>query len=696
MAIVKYVKQDGTGDYTDISAAFTDMLISGVAATGSITEYFMNVDGGTYYGSLTGYIPYSGSFNIIGSGTFFSPTTIAVSGEYLDSMSYNLSIENFIIDASGISSNVFSVPSGFGLNIKDTQVLESDYVVENSGSFFSDGLQSCGSGIGYGIWSDGYVDLNNTKLADFGTGVYGGNISIENSSIWSCYDGISTSTDHTTQIETTLIYDCENYTINSASGDLYIAQSTIDGIINGSDTLLNINTSIVTDSGYVIQGSYQTDSIVSNSCLYVSGYSSANISGSNNINIDPQYHDSSIGDYRLVLAQTTGSAAIEHVERPDFASGVEIAVETAQFKVFDFQGKTEMTQFLPYVYKQGSTILFSDYNKEIKFAKSINNRKYLFQLYANAQFSEYNVPTSPSFNVSETSVDQYPYDWYYESISTTQIDNDNSYMIPASIVNVESIANKNLGNFANDVLYYHMNISNIKAYNQLLYAGVAYDKRIAEPGRSVLWILDGGNQTLIKQNAFTGDTMYKYPLMCGPLDRGYIRPSGLIYVGVEGDSYRFILESDPNIEFLADGENGDFKWIPTHLNTKYDLRGLLTYKDSVFVTGTEYYEDIDNRSSFPSGLGEGRLLWYSNNDLFYNYIRRPETTNGPRMNTLASGNSYPTDLTMYEDGSLFVSDYMIDSGIYKYQLAYDYGMVQQSYDNETRVLLREEYEDVDL
>jgi hypothetical protein len=56
---------------------------------------------------------------------------------------------------------------------------------------------------------------------------------------------------------------------------------------------------------------------------------------------------------------------------------------------------------------------------------------------------------------------------------------------------------------------------------------------------------------------------------------------------------------------------------------------------------------------------------------------------------------YPTDITVYEDETLMISDYS-QPKIYKYNFAYDYAIVGTSYDNLTQILLREDYNDVDL
>ena len=63
---------------------------------------------------------------------------------------------------------------------------------------------------------------------------------------------------------------------------------------------------------------------------------------------------------------------------------------------------------------------------------------------------------------------------------------------------------------------------------------------------------------------------------------------------------------------------------------------------------------------------------------------------------LHENNKLPTDLTVYEDGNIFVADYANISGIYRYKFAYDYAIVEEQYEKLSRVLLREYYPEVDF
>ena len=700
ITLTKYVYENGAGDYPDIETAFNAMLASGVAATGDITAYTMLVDSGVYTGSLSGYIPYSGIFTIQGAACLFNlDKALSISGAYADPPvpNANLVLNDMSLTGSGITDPIIPIISGFGVKLQNVQLVNCAYIAHiTDGYLITKSVQANGLGSQYFVNGTGIVDIVDTSISNFGTGIYINDITISNSNIFENDIGVLTPSGTIIDIVSSLIYN-NTTEIQAGSGELVIQDSTISGEITISNTLLEIERSIIVGdiTGTALSGSYIHDSRINES-----GYSdTTNITEHNNIYGDPLFNSSTYGDFRLQLKNTDGSPCIEHLDNPNIASGVTVTVDQAQLKIYDKKGATQLYDFLPYVYTQGATLVLSSYGKETKFSDTISKFKDLtYDLLATINFSEKNVQVKPSFDPDKNGIDRYPFDFDYKTIDSTQIESHNKYLIPRSIVNVDDILPKYLtSNLTSNVMYKNISTKNIVVYDQQNYRGVAYDSDLSTLDTSITWIIDGGNQSLIKSNSFTGEQINTYPLLSTLPTKTFIQPSGLIYVGVEGDYYKFRREDDPNIELLGENENGYFQWICTDMNTKYDIRGILSYKNNLFLTASDYKtQDVTDRSIVPSGEPLGKILWYTNNDLFYNYIKRPGDADGPKESVLSSGNFYPTDITAYEDGSLFIADYTYASGIFKYKLAYDYALVQSSYDNETKVLLREAYNNVDL
>lgn len=699
--LIKYVRQDGTGDYTNITTAFNDMLVSGVAASGDITDYVMDVGSGYYAGVISGFIPYSGTFNIIGSGSYLQLVSgLFLTGTYAYSTVPNLHIENFTIDCSGLTTNWYTIPSGFGLKLKTVQLLNDTKGILNLGGVSQiDNISSCGiSGSStYFIYdvSGNYNSISNSYISDYGTGVYCKNISINNSTIHDNYLGVGYTTNHSTNIIDTLMYNNVS-DINVNSGYLYLTTSTFNSPIYITNTYI-IADRIISSSAINISGSALSGSIVENSCIYPGTPLHSNISGSYNINSNPKFNDVSIKDYRLQFKQTAGSPCVEVKPNLNLDSSISFGIDTSRFSISDAKGPINPNEFLGYVYTQDDTIVFSDYNKEIFFAEQMNYYKNLkYEISLDVMFDELNVLTKSAFDSNNNLPDSYPWDWDEAQINTAQITKYNTYIVPRSVIDIESIISSKIGVLPSSISYNKINKENIKVFTKFDYRGITTDYNQSNAGQSIVWLIDGANQTLVQQNLYTGEEIGRYPLLCNKGTKSTIRPSGLIYTGVRGDYYTFIKQTDPNIELLGLTELGEFYWIPNSINTTMDVRGIKCYKDNLFITCSQYPISVTDRTIVPSGNPIGRLLQYDSNNIYFNYIKSPGETNGPLMHNLASGNYYPTDVTIYEDGTLFIADYLSTSGIYKYTPAYDYALVSSSYDNETRVLLREQYDNIEI
>lgn len=699
--ISKTVRQDGTGDYTNITTAVNDMLISGVAAAGDITSYLLDVDGGSYSGTISGFIPFSGTFNIIGSGTYFCLVSgiSTMTGTYATSYTPNLNIENFTINCSGLPTHLFTVPSGFGLRLKNVQLLNNISGILNSGIVQLDEVESCGISGTSTYFINGasgeLVSLINSSISNYGTGVYSNNVYIDNSNIYENYVAVYYGNSFNINTINSLFYGNIS-DINVGSGNLYLNNSTFNSPIYINNTYILADRIISASPLINISGLAQTGSSVTYSCLYPGSTLHPNISGGYNINLDPKFNDASNRDYRLQFKQTTGSPCVEVKLNSNIDSSISFNLDTSKLRLYDNQGAININEFLKYIYTQDDTLVFTDISNEISFAEKMDLFNQLkFELFVDLLFEESNVLTSESFNSNSNLADSFPWDWNETNVSTTEILKYNTYIVPRSIVKIDDIINSKIGILPTNISYKEIVKDNIKVYNKSDFRGVSYDYNQSVPGQTVIWLIDGTNQSLVKQDVYTGEELGYYPLLCNQ-SRSMIRPSGLIYTGVRGDYYTFIKQDDPNIELLGLTELGDFYWIPVTINTKFDLRGIKNFKDNLFITASQYPIDITNRTIVPSGEPLGKLLQYNSNDKFFNYIKSPELADGPRIYDLASGNYYPTDITVYEDGTLFIADYLSTSGIYKYDLAFDYALISTSYDNLTRVLLREQYDNVEI
>jgi len=699
--LYKTVRQDGGGDYTDFVTAVSSILASGLAATGQYDSYVLSVDSGVYSGYFIANVPFSGSLSIIGSGTWWYPQGASViSGiSPLGSLS-NVELSNFsIVGTSPL--HIFDIYSGASMKLYDTELINITNGILNSGTVTIENVSSQGLGVVSGgcfLEDYGRSLIDNSRIAYFVSGIYTSDCMITNSIFNDNNQHIISNNSGLISVSNIAINGGgSGIVFNNPSGELYISSSSIKSHcpININDINLYVNTSILYGSTYCITGSVLTG-VLSDVCMYPSGTLISLTQ--NNVKIaDPQFKDSANSDLRLVFKQTTGSPCVEVKDQEILSSSVDLYTEQAQFDIKDSRGTPATYTFTDFIYKQGNTLLLSDYMKEIKFAKAVenfSNLNYRVEMIANFEVS--GVSVRGAFNRIDA---PFPYDWNYKTFNTTEITNRHKYIIPRSVVDVVEAITDYVGPYIPRVVFNKIDKRHITPYLYADYRGVAFDYDLSVPGKAVVWMIEGNNQTLVQLNAYTGERLAEYPLFVPSMyGEAYVRPSGIIKVGVEKDEFKYVLESDPNYELLSKNDNGRFDWISTELDTHKDARGLLAYKGNLYMTVTEYNpQSILDRDSIPMYSGSvGKLVRYNNNDTFEHYIANYTTQAGPSGFLLGSGNSYPTDITVYEDGSLLVADWAQRDSLFRYKLAYDYALVQSSYDTETRVLLREYYDNVEL
>jgi hypothetical protein len=701
-SLTKTVNITGTGDYTDLVPAIADILNSGLASSGEYTDLYLIVDSGYYTGYFSADIPYSGSLNIVGNnGSWFEPTaTCSLSGIYDGTQ--NFTISNFRVVCSGISTAAFSIASGAAATFDDNRFIDTTIGISNSGQLTILSTEAHGTGSNSMFVSSpaGSVQFKNSSLGYFGVAASGATFSINSTSFIDNSVAIK-STDYVA-ISDSLVVGISGIIMNTTAGSVSLSNVTMDTsweCLNLNDASINAERCVFeSDYTYSVIGTTVTG-LISDSCFNSGTWDpTLSISGAGNITDDPYFNNTTVYDYRLVLRDTVGSPCVELVNNNTLSSEVTLITDQGHLSLSNSAGLINNQFFREFIYKQGNTLLFSNYGKETKLADlAYSAYPTEYSLYAIAEFSVFDIPLFASIDASVAgSSAPFPFDWDLKTFSTPEIVENKEYVIPRSVLNVSEAISGYIGLFLDNIIFGQMNKKMINPYLIKQLKGVSLDYGASENGSPVMWLLEGSNQFLSKINIYTGETLESYPLFTQSRESLYIYPSGLIPAGVFQDKYKFVLESSPQSEFFSDTEDGRFRWIATSIDSKKDIRGILAYKDNLYITLSEYNSPVENRSVTPTGFALGKLFIYSNNHLFEHYIANYTMEYAPSEFLLASGNEYPTDITVYEDGTFYIADYLNSSGLFKYKLAYDYALIRSSYDRDSLVILREDYSDVTI
>lgn len=692
------VRKDGAGEYTDLVSGIVGILASGVAATGVYTELNLLVDSGYYAGSFSAEIPFSGSLNIIGSGAaWFEPTaTCSISG-YYDGES-NFSLRQFRVIGSGISSALFSIYPNTQCEFNSVNFIETANGFVNSGILILDHCNAHGDNTGtLAVSPTGSLQVFDSSICYYAVGLSGIYVICQGSELFDNQVGVSSSSE--ILLDHVLIEGSSGILMSCTSGTAILDNVTIDTNWQCMNLTyvpnVRINKSIFeTASSYSITGS-TVSGVINNCCFNTAVWNPAlSLSGLNNFSSDPEFHDTTVYDYRLNFRDTIGSPCIEVADQGILASGVTVNTEQSQLVFSDKRGNINSQLFSPFVYKQGNTLLFSDYGREELFGDILQSYyPELYQLYTRLTFTVYNPRLIPAIDANKW---LFPFDWDFKRFDTTEITSEHEYVIPRSVFNVSQGISGLVGEYFNSVLFDKIDKSMIVPYLNKDLRGVSFDFDASTQQNPVAWVIEGSNQILNKITPYNGETLESYPLLVSTREKTYIYPSGLIPAGVYKDKYKYLLESNPQEEFFSDSDDGRFKWIATGLDEHKDVRGILGYKGNLFITISDYSNPIEDRTTTPTGLAVGKILMYSNNNTFEHYIANYTMDKAPVQLLLASGNDYPTDITVYEDGTFYIADYLNPSGLYQYKPAYDYALMQSSYDRESLVILRENYENVEL
>jgi len=685
--------------YIDIVTGINALIASGVAS-GTIDEFYLYVDDSYYTGVFDAVVPNSGSFYIIGSGTYFAPQDTC--NVYTEGDG-TFNINTISIIGEDTSNWLFNISGSSSLIFKDSSIVSPlNGVTTESGTLIMIDSYTGGSGAGT-FFSGNAIDINNTSISNFALGVYSSDSSIKKSNIIECTTGIQIPLSGSTYIEDTLIHDGTYGILKTIGATVNINQSTIEAVypIYGSGGILIVESTIMDSVTRCINGFLASGSYIENAGLYPSGWLVADVinapSGVNISNAAAVFNNATIGDYRLKFDYSNGSPYVEHIPS-NVPSDVTLRTEISNITFSDDTGTISDLNAQNFIYKQSNSLLFSDYNKEIEFAYFMNSHKNI-EYFANTQatFSIYEQNLQSCF--SQTGAHPEPFDWDLKTIESVEIVEDPTdlqYVIPRSFINLEPIVDNKIGLIGEEFRFDKMTKANVTVYNKEDARGLAYDYDLSSPGEPMAWRIDGRNQLLVKLNLFTSEEIQVYPILSPNLsDNNVTLIKGLIYVGPRDNKYRFIDILNPQKEYIGETEAGHFKWIDTTINTQFDARGILTYKNNLYITGTKYSEDIYDRTAIPQLSGEGTLLRYYNDNTYTHYLTALDSL-GSRKIPLNINNTLPTDITVYEDGSLLVVDYSNYSELFRYRFAYDYAILDEQYDKLSRVILREYYPSVNF
>jgi len=692
-------------DYLDIVTGINALIASGVAS-GAIDEFYLYVDDSYYTGVFDASVPNSGAFYLIGSGTYFAPQDTC--NVYTEGDNGLFSIEGVTIIGEDTSNWLLNISGSSLLQLERSPIISPfNGITTISGTLSMTDSYAAGSGNGT-FYSGGTINLTNSDISNFAIGIYSSNSYVSVSHMTECTIGIQIPVSGLTYVIDTLIHDGHFGIVRSLGSTITINTSTLESVIpiGGSSGTINIESTILDSAVRCIHGFLESGSYVTNCGLYPVGWNAADVvnepSGTNLKYDDPKFNDPIIGDYRLKFDYVDGSPYVEHTSK-EIPSGVTLTTEISNITFSDKKGTVKDLQAQQFIYKQGHSLVFSDYNKEVEFAYYIAKHDDM-EWFANTQanFSVYEQNLKSCF--SQDGNHPEPFDWdlkTFESVEIVDSPTDLQYVIPRSYLDLLPIVTDKIGKIGEEFRFDKMSKRNIKAYNKDDARGITYDYDLSEPGSPMAWRIDGRNQLLTKINIFTGEALEVYPLLSVELSENNItKVKGLVYVGPRDDKYRFTDILNPSKEYIGETEAGHFKWVDTSLNPQFDARGILAYKNNLYITGTRYNRDVYDRTVVPdldgSGINApGRLLRYYNSHKFSHYTTSLDSM-GPRQMSLDKNNTLPTDITIYEDGNLLIADYANYSGLFKYRFAYDYALLQEQYDKASRVLLREFYPSVNF
>jgi len=629
----------GSAEGDDSGDDWDNAITSITALTGKLAfaddDVIVFMDDGFYSGNII--LSISHQVTIIGGYSYdFSIGTYGSTSSYMTRLSLGSCTNTSPVKFSNVEF-FNSITNNDVMELVNVEFDSNDCII-NNGTLLINGVNAYGLGVFLNNHSE-IESINRLTISGFTKGILSdSNIkNINNSVISNCLNGVEISmADSDININNSLIYNSFIGVLTNTS--VNFNQSTVL-CVTPSSSVSYTNLDSVLDDNY-------------------DAYSFA----------DPLH-----GDFSPLIGADNSDSSI-------LINGG--SSSTPDQTVVDFSTNGFIVKFnninidsIPFVFKRGETIVFSNYGRDVSLARRIDDYltdpTYAFSY--TKQVILHNILVKHSFDKRVDQNDAWPYEWDMIDITTPVIE-DTKFIVPRSIIDLGDILNS-VGIRDTDIKE-----NSIKVYNNMRYGGISYDYKASNVGSTIIWYIEKNNNILVRKNLISGEEE-RFPLMCpdltDPLNKLTIRPSGLIPLSRTKDGFNFTLENDTTITVKALNEVGDFYWICTDINNSFEPRGLLVHKDSTWIVSVYTIND----TSTPI------LLRYNNRDTYKHYIG-----NEYDVFNLSSDNSSPTDMTVYEDGTLYIAD--LNSKIFKYKPLYDYALKEDAYNNKTKLVLREQYDDV--
>jgi len=483
-----------------------------------------------------------------------------------------------------------------------------------------------------------------------------------------------------------------NIVIYDTDKSFLFKDTTISGGLNGEIGNCTLYTPYSFSISPMITGLIQiTDSIMSGEMIYgdgsltltteytlldttPSGYGF--VPGTGIVYGDPKYIDVTKGDFSLGIGTADDRVSSDGLNVGSYTE-IGRSIQLSDSKGFRLSDSS-VEGYDMFLHKSDETVVWSDHMKEIPMATFRDNNGTLSYVYNHTTTVVLSgVVTIPAFS-REPSLNDWMYEWDYEIMNSPGIEN-NPRIIPKSIIDITNILQN---------IDYGKNKSNIsvRAFKNIDNRGISYDYDSSNNTSKIVWSLDG-DQMLTKTDFWNGNVIDKYPLV-PPIhpsgEKLFIKPSGLIPYGVN----KYVTEDDPDTILESVNDDGSFEWLSTEKHRKWDLKGILTHKGTMYVTASF----ADQASTTPY------VLIYPSRGYYADY-QCPD----PTKLELHDDNNDPRGITVYEDGSILISNYdVMSSGIanyvniFHYKPCFDYALKENNNYMNTKLILREAYDEVTL
>ncbi len=496
--------------------------------------------------------------------------------------------------------------------------------------------------------------LSNTMLLD------SSNITFAKCNIISTNTSLTLHNQSNVYSDTSVIKGSTGLILNNSSS--YISSSTIDSgfFSNTNDNTIEVRDSIILGLDSVESGIFT----IENSVFYPTP---TNLLRTQSLTKRPLFKDSSKNDYTPMFGVGTTLEAFELTTTDtNYSQNLEaLVLQNYSINVNEFS------------YIVNNIFTFTDYKKELEFAtklKNVMDYNYDIQYQKKATLTDQMVSSAFPYVDSGINVTTWPYEWDVKTFANGTIEEE-TYIVPKSVIDItETIRSE----FLFDPSTVSLNNLQVTAVKEDNIYGISYDYDNSTNNRKMVWTLND-DATLIKTDMYSSTEIDRYHLLSKetPVDKYLIQISGVVPYGKVSNGYKYSLESNSKKLITGVDENFNFEWLPTDKTNGFSLTGILEYKDRLFITGKYTIDD------------SAVILVYPTKGIYTDY-----TTLTPHVIRL-DGDISPSDMTVLEDGSFLISN-KNNLDLYNYIPQYDYAKIISSNTENTKVLLREQYNNITL